>query len=305
MNKIKYILSTVLVSMLIGCDAEKASQDPAAIIGTDSYPTPTFTLTSGATTVNESDETVITYDITFDKASNRAIDFSFVQVGGDATEGEDFILNQATVQPFSLKSEISITILNDEVIEGVETAELQLQSGPSLGNKFLVNPNTSFPLETITIENFESDDFKVQLDWDVTYLDADGDPHSLCDMDLDIEIYAADFSEIIATSYSSCPESITIPAGALPDGDYWLIPSFWSTNGAVPPASNLQVPAMFTFSNPGVVSETIDLSNIWDTDSGGNQQGNTDAYVVKYVLNIAGTTYTVTDLDTGAVVFQN
>lgn len=306
MNKIKYILSIVLVSLLIvGCDAEKASQDPSDIIGTDSYPTPSFSISSGSTTVNEGDETVITWDITFDKPSNRAIDFSFVQIGGDATEGEDFELGSATVQPFSTNGQISVTILNDEVIEATETVQLQVQSGPSLANKFLVNPNTQFPAPTITIQNFASDDFKIQLDWDATYLDADGDPHSLCDLDLDLEIYNEDFSGPIATSYSSCPEAITIPAGALPDGNYWLVPSFWTNAGAVPPAATVQIPAMVTFSKPGVAENTIDLTGTWDTTTGGNVQGNSDAYLVRYVLNIAGTSYTVTDLDAGEVVFQN
>ncbi|PWH83409.1 hypothetical protein DIS18_02315 [Algibacter marinivivus] len=306
MKKIKYILNLAIVALLIvGCDAEKASVDPADIGSTSRYPTPTFTLTGGNTTVNENNQTVFTYNIVLDKPISEAIDFSIVQTGGNATLHEDFEVENGTIAAYTTSTQVMVMILDDEEIEGTETAELTIESGPSLANKFLVNPNTSFPSTTFTIQNSETDDFKVQLDWDAIYLDSDGDEHHLCDMDLDLEIYTADFSGIVATSYSSCPEGIRIPAGALADGNYWLVPSFWSTAGAVPPATNIDIPAMITFAQVGVTDSTDDLTGVWDTDTGGDRQGNADAYLVRYVLNISGTSYTVTNVDSGAVVFQN
>ena len=69
----------------------------------------------------------------------------------------------------------------------------------------------------------------------------------------------------------------------------------------------MSIPAKLSFGVLGSNSEsiTVDLSNIWNTTTGGYEQGNADAYLVRYMLTIAGSTYTITDSDTGTVVFQN
>jgi glutamate mutase epsilon subunit len=54
----------------------------------------------------------------------------------------------------------------------------------------------------------------------------------------------------------------------------------------------------------GVAFEDIDVTGVWNTGVGGFQQGSSTAYLVKYVLTISGSSYTVTDNDTGTVVFQ-
>ncbi len=308
MKKLKYILSFAALAVLIfSCDPETAKQDADAINDTDRYPTPTFTLLSSVdiSSVNEGSVQEIVWQVTLDKPINRAIDFSWVDLGGTATLHDDYDLENATVPAFGTTGELKVIIYNDDLIEDNETINLTIQSGPSLANTYLVNPSATYPTANIIIDNFESTDFIFSMDWGVTYDGNDGSPHSLCDMDLDLEIYLADFSAIVATSYSSCPESITIPAGALPDGDYWLIPSFWSTASAVPPATDFDIPATVTFGVGGVAFESFDLTGQWNT-SGGLQQGlsSAQAYLIKYVLTIAGSSYTVTDSDTGAVIFQ-
>lgn len=307
MKKLKYILSSAVVAILLfGCDAETPKQDSASINDTDRYPTPTFTLVSSVniSSVNEGTVQEIVWEVTLDKPTTRAIDFSWVDLGGTATLHDDYDLENATVPAFGTTGELKVIIYNDDLVEDNETINLTIESGPSLANRYLVNPDSTYPTANIVIDNFESTDFIFSMDWGVTYNGNDGSPHSLCDMDLDLEIYLADFSAIVATSYSSCPESITVALGDLPDGNYWLIPSFWSTAGAVPPATDFDIPATVTFGVGGVAFEDIDLTGVWNTGVGGFQQGSSTAYLVKYVLTISGSSYTVTDNDTGTVVFQ-
>jgi len=156
MKKITYILSSVVLTLfLFGCDAEQSNQDVEEIGSIDSYPTPTFTLSGGDTTFNEQGEPEFVYDIVLDKPINRPIDFSFIIVGGTATEHEDYDLFNATVPAYNTTAQMKVVIYTDTDVEGTETLQLQIESGPSLANKHLVNPNTQYPaLLSLTIEDY-------------------------------------------------------------------------------------------------------------------------------------------------------
>lgn len=157
MKKIKYILSSVvLTALLFGCDAEKASQDAEDMGSLDRYPTPTFTLTSSAnlSSLKEVDENVIVWDVVLDKPIDRPIDFSWVVLGGSATEHEDYDLVNATVPAFGTTAQLMIMIYNDTVVEEMESLELTIESGPSLANKYLINPDTQFPSVSLSIQNW-------------------------------------------------------------------------------------------------------------------------------------------------------
>ena len=156
MKNIKFLLYTLLMSFLIvGCDAEKASQDPEGLGNTGTYPTPTFTLSGGELTTNEQSETVIVYDITLDKPSDRPIDFSWVVLeSSTATLHDDYDVVGGTVPAFQLTTQIMVMIYNDLVVEGAESLNLVIESGPSLANRYLVNPDTNFPTVNITINDY-------------------------------------------------------------------------------------------------------------------------------------------------------
>jgi len=156
MKKIKNILSSVIITLLFfGCDAEQASQDIEEVGSTDRYPTPTFTLSGGDTTFNEQGEPEFVYDIVLDKTINRPVDFSFIIVGGTATEHEDYDLFNATVPAYNTTAQMKVVIYNDTDVEGTETLQLKIESGPSLANKYLVHPDTQYPpLLDLTIEDY-------------------------------------------------------------------------------------------------------------------------------------------------------
>lgn len=156
MNRLKYIFSAAILSAFIfGCDAEKASVDPDGLGGTEAYPTPTFTLSAGELTTNERNETVIVYDVTLDKPTDRPIDFSWVILDSStATEHEDFDVVNGSVPAYQLSTQLMVMIYTDIEVEGDETLNLTIQSGPSLANAYLVNPDTSYPNVNITINDY-------------------------------------------------------------------------------------------------------------------------------------------------------
>ena len=157
MKKIKYILSMfLLASIVVGCDAEKADQDVSALGSTDRYPTPTFTFSSGEISSNERDQTIIIYDVTLDRPTDRPIDFNWVILeSSTATEHDDFDVIGGTVPAFQTTTQILVTIYNDVVVEDTESLNLTIESGPSLANKYLVNPDTVYPVLNLRIEDFK------------------------------------------------------------------------------------------------------------------------------------------------------
>ena len=155
MKKIKYILSFAIFTLFFfGCDVEEASQDPADLGSSENYPTPAFTLTGGDLTFNEKDEPVFVYNIVMDKPINRAINFSFLQIGGEAELHEDYDIVNGTVAAYTTTAEMSVIIHSDGEFEDTESLVLTIESGPAVSSAYLINPNTQFPVLDLTIENW-------------------------------------------------------------------------------------------------------------------------------------------------------
>lgn len=295
-----YILKGCLVLSALalfncGDELQKADQDVEGLTGEGQKPNVTASIAT--TSVNEAGSPQVAINVYLDKPVDFNIPFEAVRIGGTASDA-DFSAAVGTIPAYQTEGTIMLTISDDIYPEDTETLELEIT--PS-GIPYIYEAKGR-PTVSLDITNNATDNFTFQLSWDTEYVDSDGDAHSACDFDLDLEIYTAAFGGPLATSYGDCPESITLSPGDLADGNYWLIPSFWTVASGVPPATDFQIPAMMTVGKPGVWIETVDLTEQWDTATGGNQEGNPDAYLVKYVLNISGTTYTVTDADTGSVV---
>jgi|GEM_PF-3466376 len=156
MKKIKYILSSMVLTLfLFGCDVQEASQDVAPVISTDSYSTATFTLSGGPTTSNEQNETVYVYDVVLDKPLQFNHDFNFeVLPGTTATEHDDYDVTGGTVPSFGTTTQLMVTIYNDTEVEGTETLNLQVVSGPAVADSKRLNPNTQHPVLNLTIEDW-------------------------------------------------------------------------------------------------------------------------------------------------------
>lgn len=302
--KIKYILIFFLAaSVFVSCkDDDLDGMTPLSKSQATSSVT-NITLTEGETDV---------IPFTIDKAINKPSQFKILVKGGNLSQSDLFIGDQEmdadtgvpgkgfeiTVPAYATSFDIPVEAVYDILPEGTESATLEISAA---GVRTIVIPGNTH-MVNLTVNNIATTNFTFKMDWDTTYVGVDGDEHSACDFDLDLEIYTASFGGPVETSYSSCPEEINLAAGDLADGDYWLIPSVWDVTTGTQPETDFQIPATLTFAKDGVWFETIDISSQWNTADGGAQQGNPDSYLVKYILTISGTTYTVTDADSGSVI---
>lgn len=190
MKIFKYILSLTMISALfVSCDAELASQDPEPIGSVDRYPTPTFTFVGGNTTFNEKNEPVFTYTIVTDKPIDRPLNFYFEQVGGDAELHTDYDVTAGVIPAYGSTGEMSVIIHKDSEFEDTETLSLMIQSGPSLGVKYLVHPATQYPTLNLTIQNW------LVCNWTLYTSDTYGDGWNGGYVTVDIDGVTTDYSE--------------------------------------------------------------------------------------------------------------
>lgn len=209
----------------------------------------------------------------------------------------------AFVQSFSVPV---ILKQNLSVNEGSKDIKLNMSA---TGSRLALTKEGGIDL-TINIEDEVTDELVIRLAWDAEYTDENGDTHSFCDFDLDLEITdPMNGDSNVATSYSDCPEEINIFEGYLPDGTYDIQTSFYYNNGAPLPVDYESIPASLTIAKRGTFVETIDLSGVWTDFAGGlDPDGdgtidNPSAYNVPASVEIAGTTYTVTNAN-GNVIAQ-
>lgn len=305
LNIIKFILSGALLASTVSCyeEAEFAQSDKPVVSNVGET---TFTLEEGSSA---------TIDLAISKSIASSIFVIFRPQSGDAdysdyTLGDGILADDfgyggpngyvVEIPAYTSTYSIPVEAIMDIAPEGAESVTLDMlawntRMGIIEGGKVTY---------TINVSNFESDDLDITFAWNDggTYYDTDGEEIDLCDIDFDLELYDSGF-DLVAYSWSNCPEDIYIPAGALPDGTYYLGAAFYSING-VEFESTINFPAMLTFTKVGQSTTTLDLSSLWNSVDGGYDDGNDDGYYF-YILTISngGTTYSITDFQTGDTVF--
>lgn len=309
----KYLGLGLLAGLLVmtSCEEDYINHKPANLKPMISNVGPTsFNLAEGETATIDiaiSSPIALTGFVIFRPTSGDAA-LSDFQVGNgskiDYSDGTDtyhtggpegYVME---IPPYSETLSIPVEAIFDILPEGNETVTFEMQP---YNNRELLVENGGAVTYTLNITNSISDDLDITMSWDGTYTDADGDDQDLCDIDFDMELYDSSFT-LIGTAYSGCPENFYIPAGALPDGDYYLLAQFYAMYGATF-QSAMNFPVELTVTKIGQVQEVIDLSTMWNSTVGGFDEGNPDWFKM-YVLNISGTTYTLTDADTSEILFQ-
>lgn len=277
-------------------------------------------ITASTTSYSGSEGETIMLEFAVDKAINQVMDLQFVVQESSTGDMDDLVVGDGVipgdfgnpntsfvynVAPFSETFTVPVELTRDLSIgEGSETIFLNVST---TGRRTGITKDGGIDIE-ITINDEINDEFVVILDWDQEYVGTDGDTHSFCDFDLDLEIYD-NAGNVVADSYASCPESISVLAGDLADGDYEIKASYYTSDGTVMPESAESIPAVVTLAKRGEFNEIVDLTGIWtDFESGldPNADGvidNPDFYETVANLNISGTTYTVTTTN-GDVIFQ-
>lgn len=147
------------------------------------------------------------------------------QIGGDATNGEDFsIPGSVTIPAGSTSASDVIAIHEDDLVEDTETAVIKIATGFE-SNVTAINSQTV----TFNIQNLEEGDLMVGLLWDTgDLIGTDGsalDPTALADLRL--LITDVPYTTILGGADGGSFESYTIDASS-PDGEYYLVADFYS-----------------------------------------------------------------------------
>ena len=273
-----------------------------------------FTIEEGETaTITLTADTPLNLDMTFklELVGGTGSFRDYTCSGSETASSDGFgpIGHIVTVPAYASSGTFDITAIFDLLPEGTETFQLRLYSDSY--SRGLVAPGSD--MINITVANKTSDDFVAIFDWTSNYYDsfgslvegeylgADGNTHSFCDLDFDLEIYDEFFTAPVADSYSSCPESITLDA-TTPDGTYQIVPSLWTTTGNAVPDEDFFFKTKVTMAKPGVWVSEVNIDNNWLFSEGGAQQSNPNAYYPIATLVKTGSTYVLTDFNTGDVL---
>jgi hypothetical protein len=227
-------------------------------------------------------------------------------------DGWGLIGYKLTIPAYTTSFTFDISSVLDVLPEGTENIVLKLSTA---GNGVaLVDSASQFI--NLTIPNTVVNNFVATLEWDGKKADAHGtiNPTSYttvedkvrdyCTFDFDLEIYDTSLSNVLYQDYDNCPAECTIDA-ADPDGDYVIVPSFWSRGTTAqqavyaPKSGEIIFPVKVTMSKPGKFTHTTNLSTgQFKYSTGGAVQGYPDAYVPIAVVTKTGTNYVLTDYNT-------
>jgi hypothetical protein len=192
----------------------------------------------------------------------------------------------------------------DDDVEGVETFKFKVT--PIADFNGSVAPSSQF--FTVSIGNSTSDNLDIVLDWESkrTFKTVDEEEHEFSEFDFDLEVINSSLA-VANSSYASAPEKIEFSSSSA-DGTYFIVPSFYSSkivnadNAPVEPMLPINFNVTLKVVKKGIFVKEIDMSNIWNTVSGGDEQGNPDAKQLAAYFVKAGTTYTLYDVDDNVLV---
>lgn len=328
--KYKFLLAAVAFGALYSCNNEDDVTENARLVK------PIVTVAVSSTTVSEGED--ITVTLTSDKPINDDMEFKlellptstgtfrdYVSSGEETTitTGAGTIGHIVRLPAYTTSYTFTITPEVDLNAEGAETLDFRFYS--ELNSKGIVAEGSeNF---SVTVNNTILDDFWAVLDWsrngfdtfgspvDGVFIGDDGDEHLYCDFDFDLEIYDAGFNLIddnedggtddadSTIDWNGCPAFAVIPS-TLPDGDYYIVPSFFTNStGAVPAGGNMIFEISLNMGRPGVFSHNEDLTGAWNYVDGGYEEGNPNAYLPVAVVTKVGNTYTVADANDPSIVW--
>lgn len=319
-NLNKILLAATLLGALVSCNEDDDVTEERIV-------KPIVTVDQTNFTVNEGETVTVT--MTTNTPINQRSDFKLELVGGDGTfrdyvvegdnnpdtddettidDGYGVIGHKITLPAYATSSTFDITPVVDYYADDNEVLEFRLY--PMANSNTLVDTNSEFI--TITVGNTINDNLEIEFNWaqttnahgnyvDREYIGADGGSHSYTEWDFDIIVFDPSFNPIYDGATSASPEYVGISSTDA-DGDYYvLIDLYYSSQVddtdyvADRPFS---FPAELTVSKFGVWNYTFDLSSYWTSDDLGSDAGDDDSLLVA-VINKSGTTYTLTDYDSG------
>ena len=190
-----------------------------------------------------------TYGFTVSISEPQIVDIrvNLTQIGGDATNGEDFSMppNVTIVAGKTSVSDV-IAIHADDIPEAVETAVIQIANGNE-ANVVSISKATA----TFTILNLVSGDLAASMSWAAngTVTDNGGneiDPYDLADLRL--LLTDVPYTTILDGADGAGAETYVLSQDA-PEGEYYLVADFYAAMSEIPADLDLTL----TFNQVGVI----------------------------------------------------
>lgn len=310
----KYFVAFAALGFFASCEPENETTDARVVKPVVTAAVTSYTIAEGATA---------TVNLTVNTPYFRSLDYKLELVGGTGSfrdftcsgtetvldDGWGVIGHKISVPAYASTASFTITPTVDFLPEGQEKLIFRLY--PMGNSNGLVA--TASELITVTVNNTTSTDLKTELKWattfnahgnfdDIYYAGVDGSSHSLEAYDFDLLIFGP--SNIFTGATGAEPEYATI-ASTRGNGDYELWIDLWDTPRGVTavvgtgykPTTFLGLKPILTVGKPGVWYREMDLSGIWNSNTGPSAVAGNDAsaYVGKVTKN--GTTYTLFDAD--------
>ncbi len=194
---------------------------------------PEVNLDNTSLTVAEDGSGMIT--ISTDNPTDKPLIFKLYQVSGNAVDGEDYdfgenysapdfgpVGGKIVIPAYSTTGSVELKGVTDFEIDN-KSAVFELRSMESMNG--VVGNNNRI---TVDFENFVGEDLVCILSWEVNEgaINADGDPISSCDQDLDLYLGPASNPGMIY-SWFDCPEAVVLPVDS-PDGEYFVSVDYWA-----------------------------------------------------------------------------
>ena len=251
----------------------------------DSNATPTspqITITTDVTNLSliEDDSS---YSYTVEMSTAQLVDthIAISQIGGDATEGEDFSIDHTIViSAGSTTGSGTITILSDEILEDTETVTIQV------GDNSTANASLTPQTMTFTILNVTEGDLVIDLGWASAEAATDDSGNDIAATDLaDLRLLITNvpYTQILDEADGDAFETYVLTADK-PDGEYYVVADFYASNGM---ARNLNLDLEYNqvgLINHDAYSYSAALFNC---------PANASNYYIMSKVTKAGTNYTI------------
>lgn len=205
------------------CDSEDDNTGDSLI----NYSPATVTLSSSSPTmfdesaIDADDASTFQIEVTATLTEAQPVDavIDLVQVGGSASSS-DYEAHTITIPAGSLMGSATVDIMQTGDIEGDETLQI---TGKSRAN-FNVSP---FTFNATIGNDYINDHLDLVLSWEGTAVLGDLSLISYCDLDFDLILYDATFTQLgYVLGSSACPEEDYL--NGLPDGTYYLVTDLYS-----------------------------------------------------------------------------
>jgi hypothetical protein len=323
----KFMTAALSLGLLCSCNDDEATYQKSV--------KSIVTATQTSFTIAEGDSATVTLnldtpfkekcDLKIELISGTGSQDDFTTDGTEtaADDGWGLIGYKLAVPAYATAYTFKIKAILDLLPEGTETLKLKLSSAGN-GNALV---DSASEYITVTINPTVSNDFYAKFDWSGSFKNYHGTTlpglyvgtddkdteHELCGYDFDLEIYDAGFN-VVESSYGNCPEDITMSAATTPDGDYLIVPTYYTsvigTLGSAaeialrPKSGEIIYPAFLTMSKPGAFVHTVDMTGQFKYSLGGFVQNNPNAIIPVALLTKTGNTYVLTDYNTSEVLAQ-